>query len=134
MCCENNNIGIASILESIIFLQQKNNECNDNSSCTKPFLGPSLSQICLNTRPINIYTCSNNTLWTMPYTLNGQTYESSVFRVESLDDNCVTCRVLAPNPDTSSNFPYIATEDFFTIKLCCIGIIKCLNDTTINGI
>ena len=135
MCCNNeNNSSIANVLESIIRLQQRSDECDDDLSCTKPFLGPSLNLICLNTRPLNLYTCCNNTLWTMPYTLNGVESESSVFRVESIDEDCVTCRVLATNPDTTSNFPYLTTEDFFTIKIGCIGIIKCLGDTTVNGI
>ena len=78
MCCnDKTNNSLANIFESIIRLQQKNDECIDNSSCTKPFLGPSLNPMCLNTRPLNIYTCGNNTLWTMPYTLNGASGESS---------------------------------------------------------
>ena len=87
-----------------------------------------------NTRPITIYSCCNNTLWTMPYTLNGATNTSSVFRIESLDDECATFRVLAPNPDQTSALPYVSTEDFFTIKLSCIGAIKCLGDTIVNGV
>lgn len=135
MCCnDKSNNNIANIFESIICLQQKNDSCEQDSSCTKPFLGPSLNLICLNTRPLNLYTCCNNELWTMPYTLNGVEGESSVFRVESLDNDCITCRVLAPNTDADPTFPYLATEDFFTIKLCCIGIIRCLGDTTVNGL
>ncbi len=70
----------------------------------------------------------------MPYTLNGATNTSSVFRIESLDDECATFRVLAPNPDQTSALPYVSTEDFFTIKLSCIGAIKCLGDTIVNGV
>ena len=65
----------------------------------------------------------------MPYTLNGEENTSSVFRIESLDDECATFRVLAPNSDQTSSFPYIATEDFFTVKLSCIGALRCLGDT-----
>ena len=137
MCCENNNSNskcLAEILERILMLQQRNDDCSDDNTCTRPFLGPSLNIICLNTRLISLYSCCNNTIWTMPYTLNGITGNSSVFRIESLDDECATFRVLAPNPDTTATVPYVATEDFFTIKLCCIGVIKCLGDTSIAGI
>lgn len=137
MCCENNNNKsncLANILETILYLQQKRDECDEDNSCTRPFLGPANNIICLNTRLISLYSCCNNTLWTMPYTLNGTSGTSSVFRIESLDNECATFRVLAPNSDTSSSFPYVATEDYFTIKLSCIGVIKCLGDTSISGI
>ena len=135
MCCnDENNNNIANILESIINLQQRGEECPEDNTCTKPFLGPTLNPLCLNTRPFNLYTCCNNTLWTMPYTLNGTEGESSVFRVESLDGDCATCRVLVPNTDTTSDYPYLASNDFFTIRICCIGALKCLGDTLVNGI
>ena len=135
MCCnDENDRNIAFILESIVRLQQRNNECGETPTCTKPFLGPSIDIACLNTRPLNLYTCCNNTLWTIPYTLNGEDGESSIFRIESIDDDCATFRVLAPNTDPTATYPYLATNDFFTIKICCIGIIKCLEDTLVSGI
>lgn len=136
MCCENDNNSscLAEILERILMLQHRGDECEEDNSCSRPFLGPSLNVICLNTRLISLYCCCSNTRWTMPYTLNGVTSESFVFRIENLDDECATFRVLAPNPDTSATSPYLATEDFFTIKLSCIGAIKCLGDTSIAGI
>ncbi len=136
MCNETNEQTncLANIFESILMLQQKKLEGCEDNTCTRPFLGPSLDTLCYNTRPINIYTCCNNTLWTMPYTLNGVEGESTVFRLENMDDNSITCRVLSINPDTESTFPYLSTEDFFTIKLSCIGAVKCLGDTNITGI
>lgn len=136
MCNENQNNEscLARILESILMLQQRGEECDEDNSCTRPFLGPSLSIICLNTRLISLYSCCNNVLWTMPFTLNGTEGTSSVFRIENLDDDCATFRVLAPNPDTNSTFTYVSTDDFFTIKLSCIGAMKCLGDTNIAGI
>lgn len=123
-------------LELILILQQKGEDCEIQNGCSKPFLGPTPSGICLNTRPITIYSCGNNTLWTMPFTLNGTTGESTVFRIENLDDNCATFRVLAPNPDTNERgmLPYVATNDFFTINLDCVGVLKCLEDTFISGV
>jgi len=131
---ERQNNCLAEIFETILMLQQRGEQCDDDNSCTRPFLGPANNLICLNTRPLNIYSCCNNTLWSMPYTLNGTSSTSATFRIENLDDECATFRVLALNPDTTSIFPYVATEDFFTIKLSCIGAIKCLGDTTVNGL
>lgn len=138
MCGCNGNCSCSFIktLETILMLQQRGEDCEINNGCSKPFLGPTQSGICLNTRPITLYSCCDNTLWSMPYTLNGTTGTSSVFRIENLDDNCATFRVLAPNPDTNEAglFPYVSTNDFFTINLNCIGIINCLEDTFVSGV
>lgn len=137
MCGENQGCSCDFIktLELILMLQQKGEDCDIPDGCTRPFLGPTPSGICLNTRPITLYSCCNNSLWTIPFTLNGITGESTVFRIENLDDNCATFRVLAPNPDTTDTlFPYVATNDFFTIKLDCVGILKCLEDTFVSGV
>lgn len=137
MCGGNRECSCSFIktLELILMLQQQGEDCDIPNGCTKPFLGPTPSGICLNTRPITLYTCCNNTLWTMPFTLNGTTLESTVFRIENLDDNCATFRVLAPNPDTTEAlFPYVATADFFTINLDCVGALRCLEDTFVSGV
>lgn len=138
MCGGNKDCSCSFIktLELILMLQQKGEDCDINEGCSKPFLGPTPSGICLNTRPISLYSCCSNTLWTMPYTLNGTTGTSSVFRIENLDDNCATFRVLAPNPDTQEavTFPYVSTNDFFTINLSCVGVLKCLGDTYVSGV
>lgn len=137
MCGGNGSCSCSFIrtLELILMLQQKGEDCDIPNGCSKPFLGPTTSGICLNTRPITLYSCCNNTLWTMPFTLNGTTGTSSVFRLENLDDNCATFRVLAPNPDTTDQtFPYVTTNDFFTINLSCIGVLNCLEDTYISGV
>jgi len=137
MCGKNNNCTCSFIktLELILMLQQQGEDCEIDNGCSRPFLGPTPSGVCLNTRPITLYTCCNNTLWSLPYTLNETTGESTVFRIENLDDNCATFRVLAPNPDTTNTlFPYVATTDFFTINLDCVGVLKCLEDTFVSGI
>lgn len=133
---KNCNCSFAKTLELILILQQKGENCDCPKGCSKPFLGPTPSGTCLNTRPITLYSCCNNTLWTIPFTLNGTTGTSSVFRIENLDDNCATFRVLAPNPETSeaTTFPYVSTNDFFTINLDCIGALKCLEDTFVSGV
>ena len=137
MCCdETNNNRIGDLLKRIALLQKQDCDNNIPSGCDKPFLGPIRTFECYNTRPITLYSCCDNTLWTMPYTLNGTDGTSSVFRIENLDDNCATFRVLAPNPDTAEAglFPYVATNDFFTINLRCIGVINCLEDTFVSGV
>ena len=132
MCNENNCNCFDDILKTIIKLQ-KQGQCSDvcDSTCDRPFLGTTPAICQFNTRPISFYTCPNAIAWTMPYTLNDTTGSSTVFRAETLDGCCLTCRVLAPNPDTSSQNPYVATNNFFTINLNCVGSLRCLEDTYI---
>ena len=59
---------------------------------------------------------------------------SSVFRVEKVDGCCATLRVLAVNPDTTSEYPYVATNSFFTMNLNCVCSLRCLSDTYVEGI
>ncbi len=130
---ENNNCCIADILEVIVKLQNHSDKFDCfGDGCDRPYLGPTPSTICYNTRPINLYRCCDGELWNFPYTLNGTTGESSVFRCEQVDGCCATCRVLAPNPDaTATNIPYVATDSFVTINLSCCGALTCLPDTFI---
>ncbi len=132
MCDEKNCL--TNILETILCLQNvKDTDC-DTLGCDKPYLGPTPNLICYNTRPINFFNCCTGELWEFPYTLGTTSNTSSVFRLENLEDNCCTCRVLATNPDTSSNEPYVLTSTFFTINLDCVSAIKCLQDTFISGV
>lgn len=132
--CNNNDCSCFSrIIERIIALQQQGNRCDDIGGCDKPFLGNVVNMVCLNTRPVTFYGC-NGTQFEFPYTLNGVDGTSTTFRVENLDECCVKCRVLAPNSDTTTLFPYVATDDFFTINLKCVCAIKCLGDTRIEGL
>ena len=137
MCNENQNSCscFEDILCTIVKLQRQG-QCLDQNilSCDRPFLGLNSNANVFNTRPISLYTCCNNNLWTIPYTLNGTTGESNVFRCEAVEDCCCTLRVLAPNPDVTSVFPYVATDTFCTINLNCVGTIRCLDDTFISCI
>lgn len=138
MCGKNKNSScscIRDVLKTILCLQNKRGEGCDNDTCTRPFLGPTPNIICFNTRPISLYSCCDNNLWSFPYTLNGASGTSSVFRIESLDDCCATIRVLAPNPDTSNALQrYVATTSFATINLNCVGAITCHDDISIDCI
>lgn len=126
-CC------IANILKIIVTLQNRseNFDCMADG-CDRPFLGPTPTTICFNTRPITLYRCSDGEAWSLPYTLNGTTGESNVLRVENTEGCCCTCRILAPNPDQTSDAPYVGTESYCTINLNCIGALRCLPDTYIG--
>ncbi|MFV0250155.1 MAG: CotY/CotZ family spore coat protein [Bacilli bacterium] len=135
MCNNNDSNCIAEILTVICILQQNAN-CQDSclDTCDKGFLGnPTTCMVC-NTRPIMLYTGSGNgTPWAMPTTKNQDGDTSTVFRVEKVDNNCCTCRVLAENnSDDSSCMPYVATNSFFTMNLGCCCAIRCLQDTYID--
>ena len=130
----NNECCIANILEVINVLQCQAEKIDDiPNTCDRPFLGSisSNGSFVFNTIQITLYN-SNNTLITMPYTLNGNNGTSSVFRVEKVNGCCATCRVLAPNPDTESVFDYVATDNFFTINCKCTCALACLPDTFID--
>lgn len=141
-CCENNNTentrrdcGCFGDILDVILKLQKRGEKIDNMAdgCDKPFLGPCPNATCYNTRPVTFYRCCDGGQWEMPYTLNKCDGTSGVFRVENLDGCCVTCRVLAPNPDTCNPLiPYVATDSFVTFNLDCVGALKCLPDTYIS--
>jgi len=141
---ENNNSSncIADIL-NVINILQENAQCGESclDTCDRGFLGCNISTLGCNTRPVMLYTC-NNMAWQMPTTKEnvvcgdpGVTC-SSVFRIEKIDGNCATFRVLADNPDTvaAATIPYVATNSFFTINLNCVCSLKCLNDTFVECI
>ena len=47
---------IRNLLKLINLLQNNSiNNCSMNDGCTKPFLGPSINNICYNTRVITLY-------------------------------------------------------------------------------
>ncbi len=125
---------LTSILETILCLQNAKDDDCETFGCDKPYLGPTPSLVCYNTRPINLYNCTTGELWSFPYTLGTVNSTSSIFRLENLEGNCCTCRVLAQNPDTSSSEPYVLTSTFFTINLDCVSAIRCLPDVFISGV
>ncbi len=132
---QNNECCLGTILKVIVTLQNRSEKFDCLAEgCDRPFLGPTPTTVCFNTRPINLFRCADGCLWTMPYTLNGIPGNSSVFRVENVEGCCATCRVLAVNPDTAAAdcAPYVGTDSFFTINLNCVGALKCLPDTFIN--
>ena len=133
---------ICELLSVILTLQQ--NVCCDAGldSCDRPMLGGGPNCLVCNTRPVMLYTCSSNGIpWSMPTTkdadtnCSGQAISetcSTVFRVEKVDGNCCTLRVLAENPDTTSTNPYVATNSFFTVNCDCLCCVRCLNDCYVD--
>lgn len=147
MCNENDTNCIGEILKVILVLQQ--NACPESclDSCDRPMLGGGPNCLVCNTRPVMLYTCCGNGVpWSMPIEKDNTNVCSNpqmssccqdcsnVFRVEKLDGNCATFRVLAPNPQESccNSIPYIATNSFFTMNLSCCCAIKCLSDTFVD--
>ena len=132
---QSNRNSIAEILNAILILQH--NACPDNclDSCDRPVLGGGTNCLICNTRPIELYMCgSNGVPFQMPTTKDPseETTTSTVFRVEKVDNNCCTFRVLIPNPDTTSLNPYLGTNSYFTVDLGCLCAIRCLSDTYIE--
>ena len=136
------NNSIAGILRVILALQQ-NASCCDNTcldTCDRPMLGSGTTCLSCNTRPVMLYTCcGNGQPWSMPITKDdtsactgASATCSTVFRVEKVECDAATFRVLAPNPDTTSLYPYVATNSFFTMDLDCLCVIRCLSDTYIE--
>ena len=133
MCDENNtNCCLADLLKKIVKLQKVDNNCCNEQGCEKPFLGPTLSTICYNTRPVSFYNCTTGELWAINYTTDeGTTATSTVFRVENVDDCCCTCRILIET-GTAHDITYTPTNEFFTIDLGCVSAVQCHNDTYID--
>ncbi len=120
MCDKNDNkCGcISELLEKIIRLQKNSFQNCNQEGCSRPFLGPG-EVICYNTRPISLYNCTTGA----PWTVDG----ANIFRLESLDDCCCTCRIL-----NFENGTYTSTNNFFTIDLNCVSAVQCYDDTYIS--
>ena len=120
---------IYDILKKILLLQKQDFDNESYSGCDKPYLGPVCTPVSYNTRPIQLYNCCTGNAWSFPYTINNVTTETSVFRIEALDECCCTCRLLYLDPTSNQ---YVGTNEFATIDLNCCGAIKCLQDTFID--
>ena len=121
---------IKNLLKLICLLQENSqDECCIEEGCTKPFLGPTINCICYNTRVITLYN-KKGTLLTGSYlNSNGQSEVSSLFRVEHINDNCVTLRVLYKD-----NNNYIASNSFINVNLGCICAIQCIEDAVVSNL
>ena len=118
---ENNN-HLLDILSLINNLQRNVILGNTNNSCSKPFLGNNTALI-YNTRPVSFYLCNNS-----PLTITYASGESSIFRIENIEGNCITVRIL----ESDENNNITSTNEFATISINCIAAIKCLNDISLS--
>ena len=123
------NLNIRETLDFILTLQKKAS-CSDacQEGCTRPFLGPNTTLTCYNTRPISLFTCCTGTNWTFPYDTDTGEETSTVFRIENVEGNCATFRVLIPNESGGYSF----SNSFFTIDLSCVLALRCLPDIYAN--
>ena len=121
---------LANILKVINVLQNNAEEnCDVNNSCTRPFLGNIPEVVCFNSRLVTFYRCDNS-LVTLPYTLNGAQDTTTIYRVESVSKNAVTVLLVRDNGDGT----YTNTNTFATINLACICAIRCVGDITLNNV
>ena len=100
----------------------------DNSGCDRPFLGPSPAITNYNTRPVMLYNRYTAEAWSFAILNETTTTNSNLFRIEALEDNTVTVRLLSEAEDGS----YTSTNQFVTIQLSSIGAIRCLPDVFIT--
>ena len=118
---------IQQILCKILALQNQEFDL-DNSGCDRPFLGPSPAITNYNTRPVMLYNRYTAEAWSFAILNETTTTNSNLFRIEALEDNTVTVRLLSEAEDGS----YTSTNQFVTIQLSSIGAIRCLPDVFIT--
>ncbi len=118
---------ITEIIRKILLLQRQDLR-NDNISCDRPFLGP-LNILTYNTRPIQLYNKYTASPWEFTYTLNTETQTTNIFRLESLEQDYVTLRLLSLDTTTGN---YTNTNQFITLDLNTVGAIRCLPDVFIT--
>ena len=121
---------LVNILKAINVLQNNAEKVNCDFSCTRPILGKPTNNTCFNTRLITLYRCDNS-LVTLPYTLNGEENETTVFRIENVTNNSVTVLLLGDDGTETYN---INTNTYATINLGCICAIRCIGDTTVANV
>ena len=114
-------------LQKILLLQQQQT-FSDTAGCDRPFLGP-LNTFNYHTRPVQLYNSYTATPWSFSYTLNGTTATTDIFRIEDLEQNFVTLRLLALDATTGE---YTNTNQFVTLDLATVGAIRCQPDTFIT--
>lgn len=121
---------IRNLLKLICLLQQNSiNKCALDEGCVKPFLGPTIDNICYNTRIITLYR-KDGELFTTTFTnSDNEVVTSSFFRVSSINDDCVTLLILENTEDT-----YSSTRQYITVNLNCICAVKCIEDVVVDNL
>ena len=121
---------IRNLLKLICLLQENSlNKCSLDDGCVKPFLGPSINNMCYNTRVITLYR-KNGDIFSSDFINNsGEVTSSNYFRVNSINDDCVTLLILNNNDGVFSS-----TRQFITVNLKCICTIKCIDDVVVENL
>ena len=139
MCNHNGQEGVRSIAEilGVINILQQNASKSESGldTCDRGFLGCGTSSLNCNTRPVMLYLCNGIPLC-MPTTKDNVEMQSmsNVFRVEKIEEGSCTFRVLAESHEHGCEYPYVATNSFFTINLNCVCVLRCLSDTHVDCI
>ena len=121
---------LANVLKVINVLQNNASEdCLNDNSCTRPFLGNIPEVVCFNTRLVTFYRCDNS-LVTLPYTIDDTENTTTIYRVQSVSNNAVTVLLVWDNGDGT----FTNTNTFATINLGCICAIRCVGDITLNNV
>lgn len=121
---------LANVLKVINVLQNNASEdCLNDNSCTRPFLGNIPEVVCFNTRLVTFYRCDNS-LVTLPYTIDDTENTTTIYRVQNVSNNAVTVLLVRDNGDGT----FTNTNTFATINLGCICAIRCVGDITLNNV
>jgi len=121
---------IRNLLKLICLLQDNSlNKCLLDDGCIKPFLGPSIDNICYNTRVVSLYRKNGDIVSSDYNNSDNVISSSSYFRVNSINDDCVTLLILENNDGVFSS-----TRQFITINLKCICAVKCIQDVVVENL
>lgn len=121
---------VSKVLEKIIRMQKQALRIEADETCDREMFG--IKERCeTNTRPITFYAHDRGE-WMFPTNRESSGCEggekSCVFRVEKVEDDTVTCRVL----DRVGGERFVSTDSFFTIKIDAIAAYRCLEDTFVE--
>lgn len=121
------NSCIRNLLKLILVLQNNSMDisCGSND-CSKPFLGPSLSIDCYNTRVITLYM-KDGSLFNGTFNDGNTLIESPYFRIQDIDNDCCTLMIL-----NYVDGAFIPTRRTIVVNIGCICAIKCIEDIRIT--
>lgn len=133
---ENRDCCFKNILKVIDVLQRNAEKCeSSDETCSRPFLGNFVTGSVFNTRPVTFYS-KDGSIYSIPFTKNGVTKTSSIFRVEKVKDCCVTLLILEKKKDEEMDTirPFVSTGQHVTINLECVCVLQCLPDVIVDNI
>lgn len=119
---------LIDVLKLIDNLQKcvTNDDFLDNG-CSRPFLGIGNNISFYNTRPVTFFLCNGSQL-ELTYYVNNVPTTSNIFRIEDVNDSCLTVRLLS----TSAEGTISSTTETAIININCICALKCLNDISLD--